>query len=721
ESRLHLIHGFNGTGKSTLVDAVELLLTNQVERITRSQPANSIRYDEILRNRDLSRSAQSTGTQESARVRTTVCTGVSQKSSTTVEMEVTTSGLERIGRANRTRRGAQQLDAFRSSVTARPGSFRLEQNLSDRLTLGSAAERAGIILDLYFPDSGEQRRRIDELRGATRAAVEELRKSWPGAESVDWLKPLMEGKINESGFRLLREKTKGLMAPLSVSAFLGLYAGNRADELLKAMSVLRGSQWADAPEAAKSRAAEVDSPVESQQAWRESQHASRIGRTLQNTVTSISATVSSLDRIQDVIQRLTHWRAEKGTAGGTMQEYSGLVSDWLSQCVQADLATRLHRLAKTIDDGGELSDEFRQDVDVVQKAVSEKQVQKRAALYQERRENLWKQLIGFSSAQQVAEASVDRPVVSSDELAVLDDWIVSEPPISVVIRESLQSDEPRSGVMGESATYVVGSGEPASLTPILRRIEEVSQAARTIAGMSIPHIPELYRTTVALRHLHEIGLNYEQLNRDALKELQGRLESNGRLTLAVNELLALFTPARWAYGDISTDPRFEDETPGLSLNAGNSEVAQILNTAELNALALTLFLLCAPQIPNPLNLLVLDDPLQNMDALTVTAVARGIDRLMLLWRQIGADVADEQGRDLPFAPLSELRVLILLHAMDDIHRFRTESVCAIYRLPWLTPDVAQLSDDAAPQEIPVEQSMPQKLQPPALRILPARR
>lgn len=47
-----------------------------------------------------------------------------------------------------------------------------------------------------------------------------------------------------------------------------------------------------------------------------------------------------------------------------------------------------------------------------------------------------------------------------------------------------------------------------------------------------------------------------------------------------------------------------------------------------DALSVALFLLCAPALANPFRILVLDDPLQNMDGMTVSALARGLGKLV---------------------------------------------------------------------------------------------
>jgi len=110
----------------------------------------------------------------------------------------------------------------------------------------------------------------------------------------------------------------------------------------------------------------------------------------------------------------------------------------------------------------------------------------------------------------------------------------------------------------------------------------------------------------------------------------------GRAGLRGNpiEALALLTPARWAYEDIVTRAEFASGDTSLELQTPDEVPVRLrLNTAELNTFAITLFLLCARRIENVFHMIVLDDPLQNMDELTVTTVARGLGRLLRLWQR----------------------------------------------------------------------------------------
>jgi hypothetical protein len=71
-------------------------------------------------------------------------------------------------------------------------------------------------------------------------------------------------------------------------------------------------------------------------------------------------------------------------------------------------------------------------------------------------------------------------------------------------------------------------------------------------------------------------------------------------------------------------------------------------------------------VDNLLRLLVLDDPLQNMDEMTVCTVARALAGLIAVYP-------------------SGWSVLALFHGMDDMERIREEVPSAVYQLPWARP------------------------------------
>src|SRR6185369_3247912 len=105
-----------------------------------------------------------------------------------------------------------------------------------------------------------------------------------------------------------------------------------------------------------------------------------------------------------------------------------------------------------------------------------------------------------------------------------------------------------------------------------------------------------------------------------------------KLNAALDEVITLLTPARWAYEGLVIRPYARDGKISVELVTSKTESqAEIrLNTAELNVIVVALYLLCAPTLDNPLGTVIFDDPLQNMDELTVATLSRGISRIAAL-------------------------------------------------------------------------------------------
>jgi hypothetical protein len=154
------------------------------------------------------------------------------------------------------------------------------------------------------------------------------------------------------------------------------------------------------------------------------------------------------------------------------------------------------------------------------------------------------------------------------------------------------------------------------------------------------------------------------------------------LISAFNELLALMTPARWTYRDIQLGVQISTGDASVKLTTHEGARADLLfNTAELNAWTLTLFLLLAPRLPNPLYLLVLDDPMQNMDELTVIAVARALSRLTRIYP-------------------AGWQILALFHREDAIARVLDETQAIVYELPWMQPTTSSTDEPILPVHKP---------------------
>lgn len=149
-------------------------------------------------------------------------------------------------------------------------------------------------------------------------------------------------------------------------------------------------------------------------------------------------------------------------------------------------------------------------------------------------------------------------------------------------------------------------------------------------------------------------------------------DQNKRLQKALNELIRLFTPARWLYKPLEVVVA-EGKTPQdnkliLLIEGSSCDASLQWNTAELNLVCVALFLLCTnyESHKRPTNVLVMDDPLQNMDELTTTYFARGLAKLVHHWE------VNNHNQQL----------IMLFHGEQAIAQFSEELPAAVYKLSW---------------------------------------
>jgi hypothetical protein len=207
-----------------------------------------------------------------------------------------------------------------------------------------------------------------------------------------------------------------------------------------------------------------------------------------------------------------------------------------------------------------------------------------------------------------------------------------------------------------------GQGWAARLIERLgRMIEALKRVPSAAVSPAEPFLPSERFARIA----RAVAAHQAVRDRSAViqQALNGKL---GPCSNAINELVAVFTPARWAYPDIAIELGSDGDRSTVQLSSHGAEIGQRLNAAELTAISIALLLLLGVGLDAPLRTLVFDDPLQSMDELTVTAVARGVFRVMRLMPE-------------PW------QLLLFLHGEDDVERFRRELGCSVYELEWLSP------------------------------------
>ena len=133
-ARLHLLHGHNGSGKSSLVEALELMITGAIERL-----AGIDDYEHVVRNR--------------WSVKPTRITLVTDAEPLLFELH----GDDRPARPLAPR--------------TRAASFRLDQTVMDRLARASDVDRAAELLSAFFSDEAALRERWHAALAEAEAAL----------------------------------------------------------------------------------------------------------------------------------------------------------------------------------------------------------------------------------------------------------------------------------------------------------------------------------------------------------------------------------------------------------------------------------------------------------------------------------------------------------------------------------------------------------------------
>jgi hypothetical protein len=221
----------------------------------------------------------------------------------------------------------------------------------------------------------------------------------------------------------------------------------------------------------------------------------------------------------------------------------------------------------------------------------------------------------------------------------------------------------------EESLMDMAIGRKGGLDQAIRECAEIIGACERLqksAAGGAGDADALQRVTSMVKTARRFSAVSKELPQNFFLKLAEDKQERAEMLAAFNELLALMTPARWAYRDIEITPDLASGDPAMGLTtAGGARADLLLNTAELNAFAMVLFLLLAPRLPNALRILILDDPLQNMDELTVVTLARALAKLQP-----------------PVYPVG-WQILAFFHGVGNVEVIRDETPCVVYHLPWV--------------------------------------
>ena len=641
KARVHLVHGPNGSGKSSIVEAIELGMTGKIPRIEKDGPATD--YEKVLKNRDAAE--QATLRFGSGAVMTVVPGGIDPS-----PFPAPSTDAERSN-------GAPRLDG---------NSFRLNQDLADHLAASSAGNRAATFIQSFFPDKSmgfaqqrESTKRFERawqaLPAMARAAVVRpneppralhfenvtSRLSWLG-EQVNWAEVVQ--LLSQHFVALDVEWTSRLPG--------------RVQERLRATGICT---WDEAI----SYAIEIDNALAS------------LRSAAQEEAQDLHHAVRALENLN--ARSVVHHRARE-------ENVPALFNEWLEATAEADLAVRVRDVTEILRllerpgtnyRAGSLLTMLAKDLGRTRRTIDEQatRLAKQAAELNERLRGIPNE--GATRGEAVTPEDVpleDLNLEALDRVAARGvlgpEMVQARPSLADAIRDAFRGGRPVEMLAGRTVLLRVGQ-EQGWASVVLERLRR-EQSSLALFSKAWTQDASVQQTLEALKTLLVEARAVEQAEAQADRTLHTLL-TNGALLDALNEVKALLSPARWAYRELQVSADFtRNNELGLSEPDGVT-IPKRLNTAELNITALAFFLLFARRVPNPLRVIVLDDPLQNMDELTVTTVARAMAKIERLWRH--SPGTQDEG----------WKILLLLHGQDDAERFRVEVPCAFYRLPWLGP------------------------------------
>lgn len=657
DATLHVVHGYNGTGKTSFTEALELLLTGRVDRL---EAAGQKFYFPVVRFRG-AQLLQASGSP--AVVTDDTDAAVELLVGQTRLVKVTVSKVAEDGDSlDRTRTGA---DTEPPPLLSAAASFRLDQPTMDGLVRNSDAERASLFLRAFFPTEGRLFRHVDASRGRMQAAFAKLPPSLrePTGTTED---PRQAVRTRLAWTRTAVEQWTADTLTAALNACLPLSIAQL--EILAHQRPALG----DAVRGVKTAPATLGTFEAALKS---------VDSALQALSPDPATMLRHLDVAIGVLQEFNQWTAAGRVNRG--ESFAAALNEWLELTALADLAGKELELRATLAAArqrgwapGSNAPAFMSDpVDAqsVEGLRHQRDDLLRACETARAAVHRWTDAAAHGEAASAATAAGGPPRTSLlpkeiESLNAAGAWLPSVPPdrpekLGHMFAAAIADDQMRT-----FGGVVIGSA--GGLTTAIAQATELRAACERLVAPHDGAAAMLGNCRTAIRAIDWVGAWERRVENAFLDEIARAGKRGHLLNEALNELLALFKPAPWAYADVSLQAGHrgqgrDREELGLR-TADNSKADLRLNTAELNAFTLALFLLCAPRLTNPLRALVLDDPMQNMDELTVSAIARGLAKLM------------------PIFPAG-WQIVALFHAEDDVRRVRDEVPCAVYRLPWLAP------------------------------------
>ncbi|MEO5331247.1 MAG: AAA family ATPase [Magnetococcus sp. YQC-5] len=664
KTKLHLIHGHNGSGKSSLVEAMELVLTGEIERIENDKKSENkkgikkvsgIEYDNIIRL---------SGSIEPASIAITLKDDKNKSCTLTLEND----DIE------------LKCDDKYFSLKLYAPSFRLNQAVMSQLADSGDAMRAEVFLKAFFSDDSKvviEKIKAEETADKLTQKVQEVSK-----EFKDAVNDVLEKNQNYNldGFR------ESIIANQFNDWELFLPLKREFLDVLSPMSVQLeegGKEWLQA----LSDAQVFVSPL------------TKIQHALQDIKKNLPDNLIALQKANELLIELNQWQVQPTHSG---ESRDVLLNRWLESVALADIAQKRWQIAKVLSNIKNLGDSTIMQKIFLGAGLDEKQQQELQNMEEECRKE--GEQAKLQLEQERGEKNVEQPArlpLSHDQILLLDKvgaWIL--PAVDRVgsgLGNRVQNAIRKPWEDRKIGDLVIGSPDWAN--GLLEKLQKLIEAADALDKLSSDALQNRYQLAEDLwKARKEVNRLQEQLKKSFLDMFTVQKEDedpkNSVLANALNELMALFTPARWAYEDLTLrNVVASDFNATLSVKTETGQKASLsFNTAEMNLFTLALFLLCAPRVSNSLRLLILDDPLQNMDEHTVSVLARGMARLSKMYPK-------------------DWQLMLLFHGEDDVERFRREAPTAVYYLPWLPkigpePEVIQYDEEKSLFDAPFQDLWP---------------
>ncbi len=573
DTRLQIVQGHNGSGKSSLTEAAELLMTGDIERVT-GDLRETVSYRPLLNEtKTAPKKAQVTYQRQS------------DKNTQTYAWD----------------------ESHLASGPLVGDGFRFNEQFSHRLIHRGAEERAKLILEAFFPD---EREAVENAQRAAKAETEALKeipeelRDWVNVahkESVARLLPA----VSDGGdtLFLLRFSEIGYEKKDHMATRSGLDGDNlpewqaletKLEQLVELKSVLGEKSIIAA------------SALESLQSWNAQSESAVRGDDKEKILQDYEELVA----VEDLLKNLSILSQVKPALVDTDYSYRFTEAIDLIRVAAEKMpqTEEIESIRASLDGKREsIENDFKRASQVEGK--SGEKIDQLDPIQVEALDTIGEWVALPQLGKQIAQA------MASDE------------PVDFLPNPSQHWESEK-----KERFITIGIGNWAAA--IITAVNEFSEYLRSLqvnkARVSLRVHGE------AIVDYYSARSRAEESDRAALEKFATRVAGDPTLRLAFNEMLDTLNPARWAYCEVVPELSRNQSEVDFKISDRDAEQIFNTAELNLLALSL-FALLGPTLKQNSLRTLWLDDPFQNMDELTIQSVIRVIGRILRLWHAMGID------------------------------------------------------------------------------------